>query len=71
MNAAMIETLSSIVTVAAGVWAIARWTAKVDKNTDATERLTAVFDGFAEKITDRVNEHEVRITVLEKSSGKH
>jgi hypothetical protein len=33
--------------------------------TAATEKLTSVFEGFAEKITDRVNDHEVRIQVLE------
>jgi hypothetical protein len=28
------------------------------------------FDSFAEKITDRVNDHEVRLQVLEKSKDQ-
>jgi hypothetical protein len=67
MTPVLIETAASVVTVLASVWAIARWTGKVDQNTAATERLTDSFNTFTEKVTDTLADHEVRITLLERA----
>lgn len=53
--------------VAAGgtFYAIAKFVSRVDRNTEATERLTASFDRAAERTDAMLSDHEHRITVLE------
>jgi hypothetical protein len=42
---------------------------KVDRNTEATERLTASFDRASERTEKMLADHEHRITVLEVKAG--
>ncbi len=49
-------------------YGMARFISKVDQNTAATERSTAVFDRFTERTRDTLADHEKRITVLETKS---
>jgi hypothetical protein len=67
MTQIIIEIFAAAVPFAGGLWAIARWTAKVDKNTEATEKLTAAYDTFTEKISTKVTDLDVRVTLLERS----
>lgn len=50
------------IAVLAFIFTIARWVGKVDRNTEATDRLT----NSLTRVTDTLLDHEVRITVLEK-----
>lgn len=60
--------ITTAVAILAATFGLLRWAARVDANTAATEKLTAAFEGFMPQVTDRLNDHEVRLTVLEKSS---
>jgi hypothetical protein len=51
--------------VAKGIF---KWIARMDRNTEATERLTDSFELFSEKVGDTLTNHEHRITVLETRS---
>jgi hypothetical protein len=42
-----------------------RWLGKIDRNTEATEELTRAFQTFSGSISVRVDDHEVRLRVLE------
>lgn len=44
---------------------IARWIGKIERNTEATERLTNSFDVFTDRIDVRLTDHEQRISRLE------
>ena len=46
-----------------------RWVGKVDRNTEATEKLTTAFDTFSDRISGKVDDHEVRIRVLESKNS--
>lgn len=43
-----------------------RWVGKVDANTKATEKLTDAFSVFSERVSLRVDDLTVRVTVLER-----
>lgn len=59
----------ALVAVVGFFYGMSRFIGKVDQNTKAMEKLTAVFDKFTEKTTDTLSDHEHRITVLETKSG--
>lgn len=42
-----------------------RWVSKMDRNTEATEELTRAFNTFSDRISFKVDDHEVRLRVLE------
>lgn len=69
--------LPVIVPLAASLIVLIRWIAKVDQNTKATEKLTHIFEKFSSVITDRIDQlshklddHEVRLQVVEKVQDK-
>lgn len=43
----------------------ARWVGKIDRNTVATEDLTAAFQSFSDKMMSKVDDHEIRLRVIE------
>jgi hypothetical protein len=43
----------------------ARWLGRVDRNTEATDRLTTAFEKFSDKTGSALLNHEKRITRLE------
>jgi hypothetical protein len=57
--------IPSFLALAGALVMLIRWVGKIDRNTEATERLTRAFDAFSDKISGRVDDHEVRIRVLE------
>ena len=64
-----IEAAGSAVTLLTVVGAIARWSGKVDRNTEATKELTRVLQGTTTQVHSnelRLENHEVRISTLEK-----
>jgi hypothetical protein len=65
MLAAIVTLIPSIIALLGALLLFARWVGKVDQNTRATEKLTEAFDAFSGKIGDKVDDHEVRIRVLE------
>jgi hypothetical protein len=67
MISIIIEAVALGLTLGGSLWGIARWTARVDRNTEATDRLTTSFDTFSEKVQGKLSDHEVRITILEKT----
>lgn len=66
----IIEVVAGLLPVCGLLWGIARWTAKVDRASDAIDRLTDAFNAFTEKVQGTLTDHEIRITVLEKSKEK-
>jgi len=66
MTTLLATLIPTAVTVLAGLIVFFRWVGKVDLNTQATKELTKAFNSFEEKITDRVADHEIRLTVLER-----
>lgn len=66
MTQTLIDAAVAAVTVGGCLWGIARWTARVDRNTEATDKLTASFDSFSDKVTGTLTDHEVRIKLLER-----
>ena len=67
MTTLLATLVPSGITVAGTLIVFFRWVGKVDANTKATEKLTDAFNGFQEKISDRVADHEIRLTVLERT----
>ena len=67
MHLAVLGAIASIVAIIAFLWAVARFVAKVDENTRATDRLNTSFNSFTEQVQSKLTDHEVRITVLEKA----
>ncbi len=72
MHATTITTVGSLVTIVIGAggivgffYAVAKWVGRVDANTDATERLTTAFEKHADTVTNKLGDHEHRITILE------
>lgn len=63
--ASTIEAASSAVVVIGAVYAIGRFSGRVDENTRATDRLTAAYERQAEKTDEKLSDHETRITVIE------
>lgn len=65
MWTAVATLVPSLVILLGVIFAILRWIGKVDRNTEATEALTKAFSAFSDRIGLRVDDHEVRIRVLE------
>lgn len=65
----IIEIIVASITVGGALWSVARWTAKVERASDAIDRLTDAFTSFTEKVQGTLTDHEVRITVLEKTQA--
>lgn len=59
------EIIIAACTVLGVLYGGARWIGKIDRNTEATERLTSAFEKHAERVVEKLEDHEVRITVLE------
>lgn len=60
-----IEAAAAIVALLVFIYTIAKWVGRVDRNTEATDRLT----NSLTRVTDTLLDHEVRITVLEKTKA--
>lgn len=70
MSITELSTIVPAVIAVGGVfYGMFRFISKVDRNTEATERLTAVFAKFADRTDDPLRDHEHRITVLETKAG--
>lgn len=65
----ILEILVAVVTIGTALVALVRWVGRVDRNTDATNRLTAAFELFTRRIDDRLTDHETRISRLEGHDG--
>lgn len=59
------EIITIALTILGMAVAIFRWVARMDANTAATEKLTRAFELFADKIEERLLDHERRISRLE------
>lgn len=60
-----LELIPSFLALIGALVMFMRWVGKIDRNTQATEKLTEAFDTFSDRISLRVDDHEVRIRVLE------
>ena len=60
-----IAIIVGICTIAGMFVGFARWLGRVDRNTEATDRLTASFEKFSDKTGSALLNHEKRITRLE------
>jgi len=63
----LLTLIPAIVAVIAALFALFRWIGRVDANTRATDRLTTAFQEFTETVGARLSDHEIRITLLERS----
>lgn len=64
--ATTIEAAASAMAVISLIWYGGRWSQRFDDLTKSVYKLSDTFDRFSEKVTERLINHEVRITVLEK-----
>lgn len=67
MVALISALIPAVLACIVAAFALFRWVARVDANTQATEKLTAALERWMPKVTDTLNDHEVRIQVLEKA----
>jgi hypothetical protein len=61
----IIAIISCVVTLGGAGRGTFKWFHGIERNTEATDRLTAAFETFAEKTGDALADHEHRLTVLE------
>lgn len=76
--ATIIEAAASLGTVVAFFHQAGRFSAKVDANTRATDRLTDAFEKHVEKVDERLTQHgekladhEARLHSLENPPGRY
>jgi hypothetical protein len=64
-----IEVIIAIIMCALALGGVARgifkWISRMDRNTEATERLTNSFDRFADRVETNLLDHTARIVRLE------
>jgi hypothetical protein len=65
----ILEIIVAVMLIGGGLLGLFRWFGKLERNTDATERLTAAFDAFTDRIDTRLTNHETRISQLEGWAG--
>lgn len=67
MNIAELITTSvpALAVIVAALYGLGRWMGKIEQNTAATEKLSNAFEEHAEKIATKVEDHEVRIRLVE------
>lgn len=61
----IIGAVAACLAILTFIWAVARWTTRIDLNTTATERLTQTFEHFVERVGNTLEDHGVRLTKLE------
>jgi hypothetical protein len=67
--ASAIESASAGVMMLGIIFATGRFSAKVDENTRATDRLTKAFSEHAEKTDGRLNSLEVNMALVQSKLG--
>lgn len=61
----ILESITTCIILVGGISALGRWIGKLDRNSEATEALTAAFNKFTEKTSDTLIDHEIRLVKLE------
>lgn len=62
---AIIGCVAACCAILGFIFGLAKWAAKIDLNTAATDKLTGTFETFVAKVGDTLENHNTRITRLE------